>query len=243
MTEQDYVWDIFIAHAEIDVEAAEALYEALLPHKRVFLDTRSIRIGESWEFEIPRAMNASRMTVVMVSAGTELNVARGGLKARAFLAQIEASRTLCRMRPGGHLIVPFVVGRDVPEPLPFKLRRDPSVRNDEYPFLDAAVEKLLSIDLSGTPPPLSDSKMAVRADLAAVGGDQLFAPKRTSPLLLIVVALLAVGIGAALVYVLMGDDAIRSGLSKPAEPGAPAQVAAANPAPAPTPAPPASTAP
>lgn len=217
MTDKDYVWDIFIAHAEVDTEAAEALYEALLPHLRVFVDSRSVRIGESWEFEIPRAMNSAKLTVVMVGPETEMNVARGGLKARAFLAQIEAARTLCRMRPGGHLIVPFVLGRDVPEPLPFRLRRDPSVRNDEHPFLDAALQRLLTIDVATTPPPLDNSRVESKANLAAVNGEQLFAKKRTPPLVLIAVALLAILTSGVIVYVLLDDRAILSGLSRPAD--------------------------
>ena len=63
-------WDIFIAHASSDRVRAEQLYELLEARgRRVFLDARSLKPGDFWDTEIPRALATSRVIAVLVTQG------------------------------------------------------------------------------------------------------------------------------------------------------------------------------
>jgi hypothetical protein len=65
-------WDIFIAHASTDKGSAEQLYERLeAGGHRVFLDARSLKPGDFWDLEIPRALNTARMIVVLIAFNYE----------------------------------------------------------------------------------------------------------------------------------------------------------------------------
>lgn len=63
-------WDIFLAHAGADASVAEELYELLKPCK-VFLDSRSLLLGDDWDRELALAQRRSLVTVVLVSAHTD----------------------------------------------------------------------------------------------------------------------------------------------------------------------------
>ena len=67
----DSAWDIFIAHAGTDRPAAEALYDLLIPHFSVFLDSRCLRLGEDWDSQLAYAQSRSSVTLVLVSSETE----------------------------------------------------------------------------------------------------------------------------------------------------------------------------
>lgn len=63
-------YDIFIAHASADRVVAESLYDTLLglqPGVRLFLDTRTLKLGDAWDQAIPDALERSRIVVVLVS--------------------------------------------------------------------------------------------------------------------------------------------------------------------------------
>jgi hypothetical protein len=65
-------WDIFIAHAGADQTSAEQLHDRLeAGGHRVFLDTRTLRPGDFWDLEIPRALTTSRLVVIMVASSYE----------------------------------------------------------------------------------------------------------------------------------------------------------------------------
>ena len=68
---QAYAWDFFLAHAGADKEAAEAVYELLRPHFKVFLDSLSLLPGDDWDREIALAQSRSAVTLVLVSSRTE----------------------------------------------------------------------------------------------------------------------------------------------------------------------------
>lgn len=65
-------WQIFIAHASSDRASAEQLYERLeAGGHRVFLDARTLKPGDFWDLEIPRALATSRIIVVLVASNYE----------------------------------------------------------------------------------------------------------------------------------------------------------------------------
>jgi TIR domain len=65
-------WDIFIAHASSDKASAEQLYDRLeAGGHRVFLDARTLKPGDFWDLEIPRALATSRIIVVLVASSYE----------------------------------------------------------------------------------------------------------------------------------------------------------------------------
>jgi Effector-associated domain 1/TIR domain len=61
-------WDLFLAHAGGDAKPAEDLYALLSGTCRVFLDKKSVLLGDDWDLAIARAQQASRITVVLVSS-------------------------------------------------------------------------------------------------------------------------------------------------------------------------------
>jgi hypothetical protein len=65
-------WDIFIAHASSDRASAEQLYDRLVAGgHRVFLDARTLKPGDFWDLEIPRALETSRMIMVLIASSYE----------------------------------------------------------------------------------------------------------------------------------------------------------------------------
>ncbi len=63
-------WDFFIAHAGPDLPTAENLYDLLSGSAKVFLDSRSLELGDDWDRELPKAQKDSLITVVLVSSKT-----------------------------------------------------------------------------------------------------------------------------------------------------------------------------
>lgn len=64
-------YDFFLAHAGPDAATAERLYDLLARKTRVFLDSKSIDLGEDWDRLLAEAQRRSRATVVLVSAHTD----------------------------------------------------------------------------------------------------------------------------------------------------------------------------
>jgi phage tail sheath protein FI len=63
-------WDFFLAHAGADTSIAIALYDALSPHARVFLDERTMLPGDPWTSVLPAVLQQSRIIVALVSLHT-----------------------------------------------------------------------------------------------------------------------------------------------------------------------------
>jgi cellulose biosynthesis protein BcsQ len=60
--------DVFISHPHEDTEAADALYEALVREgASVFVDTRSLELGDQWDEALYRARERAKMIVVLLS--------------------------------------------------------------------------------------------------------------------------------------------------------------------------------
>ena len=71
MGDSSNAWDFFLAHAGVDSDRADALYQLLSTHARVFLDSRSLKLGDDWDATLARAQRGSLITVVLVSASTD----------------------------------------------------------------------------------------------------------------------------------------------------------------------------
>src|SRR5215813_7768699 len=107
MTSQDgqaraFEWDIFLAHASGDTEKAVELFEVLSgwPYRpaRVFLDVRTLKLGDDWDVAIPAAQRASKITVVLAS--------RHSQTAYYQREEIAAAISLARQDGQRHRVVP-----------------------------------------------------------------------------------------------------------------------------------------
>jgi len=115
-------YDVFIAHAGPDKATAERLYGELLAARsdlRLFLDTRSLQLGDAWDQVIPQALRQSQIIVVMVSERID--------KAWYAREEIAMSIELARKNTGRQRVVPlFLDGRPDAatddSPVPYGLR-------------------------------------------------------------------------------------------------------------------------
>jgi len=99
-------WDIFIAHAGADRSSAEQLYDRLeAGAHRVFLDARTLKPGDFWDREIPRALATSKIVVVMLASGYE--------SAHYLRAEIAQTINYARER-GSPRVVPVYIDGPLP---------------------------------------------------------------------------------------------------------------------------------
>jgi len=107
MPTDKHQWDFFIAHAGPDVSTAEALYDFLSGSAQVFLDSRSLELGDDWDRELSEAQRKSFITVVLVSSRTDA----------AYYERVEVASAikLARAQPARYRVVPVVLD-DMPEP-------------------------------------------------------------------------------------------------------------------------------
>ena len=105
-------WDFFIAHAGADGSAAEQLYDLLAGSAKVFLDTRSLELGDDWDRALVQAQTRSLMSVVLVSSRTD--------SAYYQREEIAAAIQMARESSEGHRVIPVYLddipagGREVP---------------------------------------------------------------------------------------------------------------------------------
>ena len=139
MSQSGLVWDFFIAHAGADQHAAEALYELLRDGARVFLDSRSLNLGDDWDRELARAQRESLVTVVLISRDSDL----------AFYQRVEiaAAIDLARLTEGKHRVVPvYLQSEAIPPPqVPYGLRLKHGLFVVDRPQLHAAATRLLEL--------------------------------------------------------------------------------------------------
>lgn len=97
-------WDIFIAHAGEDAGAAGELYDLLNGRARVFLDARTLEVGDNWDEALARAQRASTMSVILVSSRT----------GHAYYQREEIAAAIDLARQGGnrHRVVPVYLDAD-----------------------------------------------------------------------------------------------------------------------------------
>jgi hypothetical protein len=113
-------WDLFLAHASPDKPTADRLYEELraaAPELSVFLDARSLELGEAWDVQIPKALRSARVITVLVSDRIE-----AAWYARSEIAEAIA---LTRDPQADQRLVPlFLDGRPgLDSPIPYGLRQ------------------------------------------------------------------------------------------------------------------------
>ena len=131
-------WDFFLAHAGPDKKIAEALYDLLLRDCRVFLDVRSLRLGDDWDVELAKAQRDSLVSVVLVSAHT------GGAYYQR--EEVAAAIALARQNPDSHRVVPLYIdsAHENPEvPYGLTLKHGIAIGNDCT--LEDAAAKLLAL--------------------------------------------------------------------------------------------------
>lgn len=106
-------YDFFLAHAGPDTAQAEQLYDLLAAETSVFLDSKSIVLGEDWDRTLSEAQRQSRVTVVLVSASTD----------EAFYQreEIAVAIDLARKPEAGHRVVPVYL-EPAPASVPYGLR-------------------------------------------------------------------------------------------------------------------------
>lgn len=128
----EYFWDFFLAHADADKAAAEALYELLRPTFKVFLDSRCLLLGDDWDHEIALAQRRSAATLVLVSSRVE-----GAYYQRE---EIAAAIDLARHDKNNHRVVPILL--DSQAGLPYGLRLKHGLSVPEIGSLEKVAQRL-----------------------------------------------------------------------------------------------------
>jgi hypothetical protein len=97
----DKKWDFFIAHAGVDTPVAEQLYDLLAGSARVFLDSRSLELGDDWDSALATAQQQSRITVVLVSQQSDA----------AYYQRVEVAQAIniSRNASDNHRVIPLYV--------------------------------------------------------------------------------------------------------------------------------------
>jgi diguanylate cyclase (GGDEF)-like protein len=116
MMESAFKYHVFLAHAASDTLTARKLYRLLIPKYKVFLDSETLKPGDRWNREIPKAQRESLVTLILITQGTE----------RAYFEQEEilAAIDLARLDEDHHRVVPIYLGHtEIPEDVPYGLRQ------------------------------------------------------------------------------------------------------------------------
>jgi hypothetical protein len=133
-----YDWDLFLAHADADLSVAEELYELLQPCK-VFLDRRSVVLGDDWDRELALAQRRSLITVVLVSPHTDT----------AYYEREEIARAIdmARADKTSHRVVPVYLERPSPDgnEIPYGLRIKHGVSLPDSGGLRGAARRLIDL--------------------------------------------------------------------------------------------------
>lgn len=107
-----FKWDFFIAHCSADVKEAEKFYACLYKNARVFLDSKTLKLGDDWDIELAKAQQNSAITLILVSANTE----------RAYYQreEIASAITMSRNENLNHRVIPIYL--DNVKNVPYGLR-------------------------------------------------------------------------------------------------------------------------
>lgn len=142
---------VFIAYASPDRAAAEALFAALDPHVRVFLDTRSIAPGDAWPDAIARALEQAALIVVLVGEGG----------AERWYLSDEIATAIERARAGGgpRVVPVYLHGTGLPPRVPYGLRRVQGLFFEAEGSWPGVAAKLLR--LVEAPPAPGDGRLEV----------------------------------------------------------------------------------
>lgn len=138
MDTTDKKWDFFIAHAGPDSLLAEQLHDLLAGSATVFLDVRSIELGDNWDLTLAAAQRQSRITVVLVSQQTD----------SAYYERVEVAQSISLSRDPtqGHRVIPLYVDEAATKSLSaqYGLNLKHGLFLSEATTLEAAAYRLLA---------------------------------------------------------------------------------------------------
>jgi hypothetical protein len=138
MTDTAYRWDFFLAHASPDISVAEALYDHLALHARVFLDSKCLKLGDDWDIELATAQRISKITIVLVSYHTQ--------DAYYQREEIASAISLSRKNRASHRVVPLVIKDSKNEVvMPYGLSIKHGLQVSNLSELRSVAEKLLQL--------------------------------------------------------------------------------------------------
>ena len=134
-------WDVFIAHAGGDKAAAEALYEHLADKARVFLDVRSLLLGDDWDRELSQAQRQAHITVVLVGDTSD--------SAYYLRSEIATAISLARLDEQRYRVIPVFLtgaaGRGAVQPYGLNLKHGLDI-DDTTDLAGAAVRILQTLE-------------------------------------------------------------------------------------------------
>jgi hypothetical protein len=131
-------YDFFIAHAGPDGPVAERLFDLLAPTASVFLDSRSLVLGDDFDVVLASSQRSSEVTLVLVSGRTE----------KAFYQREEIAAAIDLARgEHGHRVVPIYLTsrRELGPDLPYGLRLKHGIEISASVSLDAVAAELLKL--------------------------------------------------------------------------------------------------
>ena len=152
MSDTTIKWDFFIAHAGSDINIAEQFYEGLLTDSRVFLDSKSLILGDNWDVALPRAQKKSLITVVLISSKTEA--------AYYQREEIAAAIAYARANPDDHRVIPVYLDVESKKDknVPYGLRLKHSLTITSNCTIETAISKLIEV------PKLLDNKQTKKSE-------------------------------------------------------------------------------
>jgi hypothetical protein len=129
--------NFFIAYASPDRATADRLYELLARESTVFLDHRSLQLGDDWDQELSSAQQRADVTVVLVSDHTE----------EGFYQREEIAAAIEMARRGSHRVVPvWLTGEAQRGNVPYGLRVKYGLQvSDPGELEDVARQLLLAV--------------------------------------------------------------------------------------------------
>ena len=138
-------WHFFLAHAGPDREFAELLYDRLARASDVFLDSKSLKLGDNWDTALRDAQRSSLVTVVLISQSSN--------DAYYQREEIAAAIALAR-EAGGHRVVPVYLNAEAAasETVPYGLRLKHGMTLSEPTDLDRIVTALVELRMQLTAP-------------------------------------------------------------------------------------------
>jgi len=154
----------FIAYAEPDAAIAEQLYDLLAGESTVFLDRRTLRLGDDWDRELAAAQRRAEVTLVLVSDHTE----------EGFYQREEIATAIDMARHGTHRVIPLWLGADRRQNAPYGLRIKHGLDlRDPRDLVEVARKLLAGLDQhiyqSIAPAPVAVMR-ALPRDIAAFAG-------------------------------------------------------------------------
>jgi len=127
-------YDIFLAHASDDGPIAEMLYDLLNPHLKVFLDSKTLILGDNWDVVLREAQRDSLITVVLISPSTN----------NAFYQreEIAAAIALTCDDPSIHRVIPVYLDNVPSDNVSYGLRTKHSIKLQGTTTLEAVAQQL-----------------------------------------------------------------------------------------------------